>query len=209
MSLSPSYWVKLLFSAVTGAISAVGYPAVIALMALESACIPIPSEIIMPFAGYLVYTGRFSLFGAALAGALGCALGSALAYWVGSHLGYDFVRRYGKYLLIREHEIESAEKWFNKYGQWAALISRMLPIIRTFISLPAGVARMSFPTFLLFSFVGSFPWCYLLAYGGYLLGKNWMEIRHYLHSADVVIVFFGLLAIAWWIKTRRRMKEIQ
>ncbi|MDH7571675.1 MAG: DedA family protein, partial [Armatimonadota bacterium] len=133
---------------VTGVISSMGYVGIAGLMAIESACIPVPSEVIMPFAGYLVSTGRFDLWWASFAGAAGCAIGSAAAYGVGAWGGRPFLEKYGRYFLIRRKDIEMADRFFERWGMWAAFISRLLPIIRTFISLPAGIARMPFIPFL-------------------------------------------------------------
>jgi membrane protein DedA with SNARE-associated domain len=180
----------------TGVIGATGYPGIIMLMCLESACIPVPSEVIMPFAGFLAYEGVLNVHWAAAAGALGCMLGSALAYWVGIRGGRPFLAKYGKYVLAGQHEIEMADRWFNRYGQWAVFASRMLPIIRTFISLPAGIHRMGFLPFIVLSFVGSLPWCYALAYVGYHLGKNWLEVKYFLHRFDAVILVGLALLLA-------------
>jgi len=180
-------------------IGSLGYPGVVMLMAIESACIPLPSEVIMPFSGYLVYKGTFNLHLASLAGALGCAVGSALAYWVGIRGGRPFIERYGRYILIRHQDLDRADAWFARWGEWAVFISRLLPVIRTFISLPAGIARMNFPRFLIYSFVGSVPWCYFLAWVGQKLGENWQSIKTYFHGADTVIGVMIVLALAVWL----------
>lgn len=180
-------------------ISSLGYAGVAALMAIESACIPLPSEIIMPFAGYLVSTGEFNLHWASLAGAFGCAVGSAVAYYAGMLGGRPFIEKYGRYVLIRPHDIDKADKWFCKYGEASVFISRLLPVIRTFISFPAGVCRMNFPRFLVYSFVGSVPWCYFLTYVGKVLGENWQSIKRYFHGADVIIGVVLLAGFAVWL----------
>ncbi|MCL6630479.1 MAG: DedA family protein, partial [Armatimonadetes bacterium] len=168
-------------------ISTLGYAGVVVLMAIESACIPLPSEIIMPFSGFLVYEGRFNLHFASLSGALGCAIGSVVAYYAGMCGGRPFLERYGRYVLIRKRDIDRADEWFEKYGEPIVFISRLLPVVRTFISFPAGVSRMHFGRFVAYSFVGSVPWCYFLAYLGKSLGENWESIRAYFHGADAVI----------------------
>jgi len=179
-------------------ISALGYAGVVAMMAIESACIPLPSEIIMPFSGYLVHLGRFNLHLASLSGALGCAVGSAVAYYAGMRGGRPFLERYGRYVLIRHSDIDRADKWFDRYGESIVFISRLLPVIRTFISFPAGVSRMHFGRFMTYSFVGSVPWCYFLAYVGMVLGKNWKSIRSYFHGADLVIgIIIGIAFLVW------------
>jgi membrane protein DedA with SNARE-associated domain len=192
----------------TAVIVALGYPGIALLMAIESACIPLPSEIIMPFAGYLVSQGHFSLFGAATAGAIGCNLGSVVAYAAGQYGGRPIALKYGRYLLIDAHDIDEAERFFAKYGDWAVLIGRLLPVIRTFIAFPAGVARMPLLRFHFYTFVGSWPWCFGLAWIGMKLGEAWdsdPRVKAVMHSLDVVIVAAGLAAAGWfvWHKTRR------
>lgn len=176
-----------------------GYLGILATMAIESACIPLPSEIIMPFSGYLVSTGRFSMIGVTLAGAVGNVLGSAVAYYVGILGGRPFVERYGPFLLISRRDLDRADRWFRQYGEAAVFISRLLPVIRTFISLPAGVARMNFPRFLLFSFFGALPWCWALAYIGLTLGEQWEELRAQFHRLDLVIGGLVVLAVAYFL----------
>ena len=178
---------------VISVISTLGYPGIVLLMAIESACTPLPSEIILPFSGYLVWTGRFTLFWVATAGALGCNVGSIVAYCAGAYGGRPLLFRYGKYVLISRREIEMADRWFERYGQWTIFFSRLLPVIRTFISLPAGVARMNFWKFNVYTFAGSWPWCYGLAYAGYRLGEHWPTIQVYFHKFDYVI---GALLVA-------------
>ena len=150
----------------TGAISAMGYGGVVLLMGIESACIPLPSEIIMPFAGYLVYQGRFTLHGAALAGAIGCVVGSIPAYYVGQYGGRPIIERYGRYVLLSHRELDFADRVFQRWGQWVVLAGRLLPIIRTFIAFPAGVSRMPMGKFIVYTFVGSYPWCLALTWAG-------------------------------------------
>lgn len=190
-------------------ISMLGYGGVAGMMAIESACIPLPSEIIMPFSGYLVSTGKFSIHFASIAGAFGCAVGSAIAYYAGMKGGRPFLERYGKYVLIRRRDIDRADVWFERYGERIVFISRLLPVVRTFISFPAGVSRMHFGRFLLYSFVGSLPWCYFLAYLGLVMGKNWNTLRGYFHGADIIIgVFLGAGFIFWLYHHFKPEKEI-
>lgn len=176
-----------------------GYPGILVLMAIESACIPLPSEVIMPFSGFLVSEGKLALFPAALAGALGCAVGSAVAYAVGAWGGRPFIERYGRYVLIRRRDLDMADRFFNRWGLWAVFISRLLPVIRTFISLPAGISRMKFGPFIALSFFGSLPWCYALAWVGKLLGNNWESLRTYFHGADAIIGVVVAAAFALWL----------
>ncbi|HOF42673.1 MAG TPA: DedA family protein, partial [Candidatus Moranbacteria bacterium] len=144
--------IEILATFIIASISMLGYSGVVLMMAIESACIPLPSEIIMPFAGYLVHTGEFSLFWVSFAGAVGCVLGSVLAYWVGIWGGRPFIEKYGKYVLITKHDLDLADRFFQKYGNTAVFVSRLLPVVRTFISLPAGIARMNFPKFVIYTF---------------------------------------------------------
>lgn len=180
-------------------ISKFGYTGILITMAIESACIPLPSEIIMPFSGYLVSTGQFSMLGVTMAGAIGNVLGSLMAYYVGVWGGRPFVERYGPYLLVSRRDLEMADQWFLKYGEAAVLISRMLPVVRTFISLPAGIVRMNVPKFVLFSFIGAVPWCYLLAYIGLKLGERWDGLHEYFHHLDVVIGMVLVLGFVYFL----------
>lgn len=177
-------------------ISRGGYAGIVLLMAIESACIPLPSEIIMPFAGYLVSTGQFTLIGAATAGALGCNLGSIVAYEVGKRGGRPVAERWGKYVLIGADELDKADRFFARWGSLAVLIGRLLPVIRTFIAFPAGVARMRLVPFHIYTFIGSWPFCYALAWVGMKLGDQWNSdprLKAAFHKADVAI---GLALIA-------------
>lgn len=192
-------------------ISSTGYLGVMALMAIESACIPLPSEIIMPFAGYLVFTGRFSLFWAATAGAIGCNVGSVIAYEVGYYGGRPLVEKYGRYLWINRHDLEMADRFFSKFGSAAVLIARLLPVVRTFIALPAGVARMPRLRFHLYTFAGSWPWCFVLAWIGMKLGEQWDKdprLKQWLHRLDAVIILVILAAVFWFVRShwKNRMR---
>ncbi len=197
-------------------ISTLGYPGIIFLMALESACMPIPSEIVMPFAGYLVYQAEqpgfdgnaMTLIGVSLAGAIGCTLGSIIAYFLGMYAGRPFILRYGKYVLIREKHLDMADRWFEKYGDAATFIARLLPIIRTFISLPAGIARMNFKKFVFYSFVGSLPWTAMLAYVGYALGSDWDEIGSWFRGMDYLIIGGLIVLVIWYVYRFRKQKSV-
>jgi membrane protein DedA with SNARE-associated domain len=193
-------------------ISSLGYPGIAVLMGIESACIPLPSEVIMPFAGYLVYTGRFSsLFVVATLGALGCNLGSVLAYEVGAYGGRPLIERFGKYILMDRHDLDVSERFFQKYGSITVFIGRLLPVVRTFIALPAGIARMPRGKFHLYTFAGSYPWCYALAYVGLKLGEHWdsdPRLKHWFHRLDAVIVLVLVIGIAYFVRShwRNRVK---
>jgi membrane protein DedA with SNARE-associated domain len=184
---------------VTSQIIGLGYPAVILMMAIESACIPLPSEIIMPFSGFLVSRGDFNLHLAAVSGAVGNLMGSIAAYAAGAYGGRGFIERYGRYVLISPHELARADRWFGRYGDWTVLVARMLPIVRTFISLPAGVSRMPFGRFVVFTFVGALPWCYLLTYIGKVLGDHWEDIRYYFHGVDYAVAAVLVVMLAVWL----------
>lgn len=183
-------------------ISTTGYLGIVLLMGIESACIPLPSEVIMPFSGYLVSVGRFQLTWVALAGALGCNGGSLVAYYVGALGGRPLVEKYGRYVLITRHDLELADRFFARYGDWAVFIARLLPVVRTFIALPAGIARMNFLRFNLYTFLGSLPWCWALAYAGLKLGGRWTILRQYFHRFDAAIGILILVAAVWFIHNR-------
>jgi membrane protein DedA with SNARE-associated domain len=191
--------IEALATFVTATISHVGYWGVFFLMFLESACIPIPSEVIMPFSGFLVVSGQFTLLGVTVIGALGNLLGSILAYWVGYRGGRPLIEKYGKYILISHHDLDRAEHFFQKYGEATTFFSRMLPIIRTFISLPAGIAKMDFKKFVIYTFLGALPFSLLLAWAGVQLGERWDALRPYFHKFDLVIALALVLFVAWWI----------
>jgi membrane protein DedA with SNARE-associated domain len=195
---------------IVGVISAAGYVGVAGLMALESACIPLPSEVIMPFAGYLASTGRFSLVLAATAGAVGCNVGSTLAYAVGTRGGRPLVERWGRYVLLSPGDLDRAERFFRRFGGPAVLVGRLLPVVRTFIALPAGIARMPQLPFQLYTFVGSWPWCYVLAYIGYLLGERWdrdPRLRAVMHRFDLAIAGLLALGLGWFVWQHLRGRQ--
>lgn len=179
------------------------WPGVVALMAIESACIPLPSELIMPLAGWMLIKEQFlpvtyTLL-AGVYGALGCVIGSVIAYGIGMWGGRPFLEKYGKYILISGRDLNLADRWFEKSGDWTIFVSRLLPVVRTFISLPAGIARMHFAKFLIYTFLGSFIWCTGLAYGGYLLGEHWEQIRTVMRPLDPLIGVLIVALIAFYI----------
>ncbi|AXJ94851.1 MULTISPECIES: DedA family protein [unclassified Sphingomonas] len=190
-----------------GVISGGGYVGIALLMAIESACIPLPSEIIMPFAGYLVSTGRFDLYLAATAGAIGCNLGSIVAYEIGRRGGRPVAERWGRYLLIGPGELDAADRFFARWGSIAVLIGRLLPVIRSFIAFPAGVARMRLVPFHVYTFIGSWPWCFGLAWVGMRLGDKWNSdprVKAAFHRADLVIGIVLVAAVAFYVWHRVR-----
>lgn len=201
--------VKAIFAVLGGfcvyVMATLSYAGIALLMGIESACIPLPSELIMPYAGalsdggvaaelstqYGVHLPVFNLILAGIAGALGCNLGSEVAYWVGAKGGRPAIEKYGRYLLISRKEIELADRWFERGGQWIVFIARLLPVVRTFIAFPAGVARMNRTTFHVYTFAGSLPWCLALAYVGQQLGIRLLDehspLKHFMHRFDAVI----------------------
>lgn len=193
---------EFLSAIIVAVISTLGYSGIVLLMAIESACIPLPSEIIMPFSGYLVSTGQMNLWLVGLAGAIGCVLGSLVAYWVGMKGGRPLIEKYGRYVLVSRHDLDLADRWFEKRGEIIVFVSRMLPAIRTFIAFPAGVARMNLKRFVIYTFAGSFPWCLGLAYVGQKLGEKWNKddtLKTWFHRFDFVIGIAAVILAAWWI----------
>jgi membrane protein DedA with SNARE-associated domain len=185
-----------------------GYWGIALGMALESACIPIPSEIVLPFGGFLAARGDITFTEAVLAGQLGGLFGSILAYEVGRRGGRALLEKYGKYVLISTEELDVADRWFAQRGEATVLVARLLPGVRTFISLPAGIAGMNFGRFLFYSFLGMLPWSFLFTWAGFKLGDNWNLVREYLHKFDYPIIALLALAVAWfiWYKLRPRKK---
>ncbi len=184
-------------------ISNSGYLGIFFLMVAESALIPIPSEVIMPFSGYLVTTGKFNVILVIIAGSIGNLVGGLVAYYVGAYLGRGFVLRYGRYVLLKKSHLEFAESYFKKYGDRSTFISRLLPAIRTYVSLPAGVAKMNLKKFVVYTLVGSIIWNTVLTYIGIKLGEEWNNIRKYSHYLDAVVVIVVIIVIiAYWKKKK-------
>ncbi len=200
-------FIALLATWIISVISTLGYSGIVLLMAIESACIPLPSEIIMPFSGYLVFKGEITLWGVALAGALGCVLGSIPAYYLGMYGGRPLVEKYGKWVLISHHDLHLADRAFKKYGDIIIFIGRMLPAVRTFIAFPAGIARMHLGKFIAYTFAGSLIWCWVLAYAGMKFGEHWDELEVYFHQFHYVIVIAAVIFMVWYV--RRHLKAIR
>ena len=180
-------------------------------MAIESACLPLPSEVVMPFAGYLVSTGRFNLLLVATAGALGCNIGSAIAYWVGARGGRPLAERWGRYVLIDRAELDRVDRFFARFGNAAVFVGRLLPGVRTFIALPAGIARMPLVPFHLYTFAGSWPWCLGLAYVGMKLGQKWNSdprLRDLIHGSELVLAAILLCAAIAYVVFRLRARRL-
>jgi membrane protein DedA with SNARE-associated domain len=193
---------------IVAVIAAMGYGGIVLLMAIESACVPLPSEVIMPFSGYLVAAGRFDLNLVAIAGAFGCLIGSGVGYYLGATGGRWVLERYGRYVLIAPHELEIAERFFEKWGASTVFFSRLLPVVRTFIAFPAGVARMRLLPFALYTVAGSYLWCLGLAFVGKQLGQHWTVLGPYFHRFDGLVAAAALAAGLWVVYNRSRRREI-
>lgn len=180
-------------------IDATGYVGVFFLMLFESVGVPIPSEVIMPFAGFLVDAGRFGFWQIVFLGAFGNLAGSLLAYWIGFRGGRPLLEKYGRYILISKYDLDLADRWFLKYGEWAVFFGRLLPVIRTYISFPAGVAKMNIKTFSFYTFLGALPWAWLFGWLGVKMGSRWEAIRETLHNFDVAIALIVVAAVAWYV----------
>jgi membrane protein DedA with SNARE-associated domain len=182
-----------------------GYAGVFVGMTLESVGLPIPSEVIMPFAGYVVWEGGLTLIGVTLAGTLGCLAGSLIAYYIGLWGGRPLLERYGKYVLISKRELDLADRWFGKYGDRAVFVSRLLPVVRTYISFPAGIVNMDVKKFSLYTVLGSLPWCFGLAYIGVLLGPHWEDIKGLFVYLDVLVIVGIIALVVYLIYHRERI----
>jgi membrane protein DedA with SNARE-associated domain len=193
--------------------SRLGYIGVVIAMTIESAALPIPSELILPFAGWSVSRGLvepltngvWSYWGAVIAGVVGNTAGSLVGYAIGAYGGRPFVHRYGRFVLISAHDLDLAERWFARYGEATVFFSRMLPIVRTFISIPAGVARMPLWRFVLFSLLGAIPWVMLLVWGGVVLGDHWLDLKQQLRGLDYLVAaaLVALVGLFVWRHVRR------
>lgn len=206
------YLISFVVTPIVEVISAAGYAGIVVLMAIESACIPLPSEIIMPFAGYLVSIGQLSLLGVATAGAIGCNVGSTIAYYVAAKGGRPAFERWGSYVLVSPADMDRAERFFARYGAVTVFVGRLLPVVRTFIAFPAGLGRMPMMKFQVYTFLGSWPWSFALAYVGYVLGDRWHSdpaLREFFHRFDAVIVLAVAAGAAWFVWARWRNRSIR
>jgi membrane protein DedA with SNARE-associated domain len=198
---------------ITRVYDTMGWGGVVFLMGVESAAVPFPSELIMPLAGWLLIQAKgnsaWMVVLAGFYGALGNLIGSWVIYWISLKGGRPLLRKYGKYVLITQVEIDRAEKWFSRYGDWIVFFSRLLPVVRTFISIPAGIARMNLWKFSLLTFLGSFPWSLGLAYGGFLLGENWEDLRSAMRPFDIPILVVAAAAVGWFFFRRIRSIRAQ
>lgn len=200
-------FIAILVGWIIAVISTLGYGGIVLLMAIESACIPLPSEIIMPFSGYLVFKGEMTLWGVALAGAIGCVIGSIPAYYLGVYGGRPLVEKYGKWVLISHHDLKLADRAFEKHGEIIIFVGRLLPAVRTFIAFPAGIARMHMGRFIAYTFVGSLIWCWVLAFVGMKLGENWTSLKVYFHKFHIVLTIAAVVFLIWYV--RRHLKLLR
>jgi membrane protein DedA with SNARE-associated domain len=192
-------FVRFVSAFILATIQSGGYAGVAGLMAIESACIPLPSELIMPFAGFLASRGRFSIGWLGLSGAIGCVLGSIPAYYLGRYGGRPLIEKYGKWVLLSDHDLDLADRLFERHGEPVVFFARLLPVVRTFIAFPAGVSRMNVPRFVVYTFAGSLPWCLGLAWIGARLGDHWTVVGGWFHRFDAAIGAAILLAIATYV----------
>ncbi|WP_088188457.1 DedA family protein [Desulfosporosinus sp. FKA] len=189
---------------VVSVISLFGYLGVFLAMAIESACIPLPSEIILPFTGYMVFLGRFTLWQATLAATLGNLFGALIAYYIGLWGGRPFIKKFGRYIFIRERELSNTEKLFERRGELTVFLGRLLPVVRTFISLPAGIARMNALKMAVYTVAGALPWCLLLIITGQKLGENWNTLKPLFHRLDLIVALLILLLLGFWIIRKKK-----
>lgn len=185
-------------------IADLGYWGIAIGMAIESANVPLPSEVILPFGGYLVSIGRLDFFGAVMAGTIGGTVGSIISYFLGLWGGRPFLLRYGRYIGISRHHLEMAERWFQRYGEATVFFTRLMPVVRTFISLPAGISAMNFPRFVIYTFLGSLPWSLFLTYLGLKMGQHWEDLKYWFHRFDLLVVLLVVLALAVYVWRKRR-----
>lgn len=189
-------------------IDILGYPGIFILMFAESCGIPMPSEVIMPFSGFLVADGKMTLLAITLAGTFGNLFGSLLAYWIGYKGGRPLIEKYGKYILISKHDLNLADSWFKKYGDWTVFFGRLLPVIRTYISFPAGISKMDIKKFSIYTTLGALPWTLLFGWLGVKMGANWELIREKLHNFDMAIGLFVLLIIFLYVYRHLRQRKL-
>lgn len=188
-------------------ISAGGYPSLVALMAIESMILPLPSEAVMPFAGFLISEGKMTFTLAILFSTIGSIIGSLISYYIGQYGGNPLLKRFGKYVLLNEEHLMKTEKFFEKYGGRAVFLGRLIPVVRHFISIPAGMARMKMPFFLLYTIIGAAIWNGFLAYVGFILKNNWTTLEHYTKFLDIIIVIILIAVVVWFLYHRIKQKK--
>ncbi len=190
---------------IISAIEIAGYPGLVGLMALESMIAPVPSELVMPFAGYLAAIGQFDLFIVILASVIGSIIGSVISYWLASRLGMQAISRFGKFVFLNEHHLEETSEWFRKHGEATILVGRFIPVVRHLISIPAGAGKMNFPRFVFFTTVGAAGWNGFLAYAGFYAGQNWETVYHLLDSISIAVgVILVIIVIGWFFFRKKK-----
>ena len=201
--------IDILADVVVRTIDFMGYPGVFFLMLAESCGIPMPSEIIMPFSGFLVAEGKMNFWAVSFVGAFANLAGSLIAYWIGLKGGRALIEKWGKYILISKRDLDLADRWFMRFGNLTVFFGRLLPVVRTYISFPAGVAKMEIKRFSLYTFAGALPWSILFTWLGVKMGDNWEQIREKLHNFDLAIVALIIIGIAWyvWRHIKHRVRE--
>ena len=201
--------IDILADVVVRTIDFLGYPGVFFLMLVESCGIPMPSEIIMPFSGFLVAEGKMNFWAVSFVGAFANLAGSLIAYWIGLKGGRALIEKWGKYILISKRDLDLADRWFMRFGNLTVFFGRLLPVVRTYISFPAGVAKMEIKRFSLYTFAGALPWSILFTWLGVKMGDNWEQIREKLHNFDLAIVALIIIGIAWyvWRHIKHRVRE--
>ncbi len=191
--------IELLVNFVIKVIDILGYPGIFLLMFLESCGIPVPSEAIMPFSGFLVAQGKMNFWLVVLVGTFGNLFGSLLAYYIGYKGGRPLIEKWGKYILISKHDLDVADTWFKKRGNFTVFIGRVLPVVRTYISFPAGISKMDIKKFSFYTFIGALPWCALFAWLGIKMGENWELIREKLHNFDLAILLLVIFVAGFYV----------
>ncbi|MBI5729126.1 MAG: DedA family protein [Candidatus Magasanikbacteria bacterium] len=199
--------IDVLAAIVVGTISFLGYGGIFLLMLLESSGVPVPSEVIMPFSGFLVFKGQLTLIAIVLVGTLGNVAGSLLAYWIGHRGGRPLIEKYGKYILISKHDLDLADRWFLNYGPLTVFFGRLLPVVRTYISFPAGIAKMNLKKFIIYTTLGALPWVWLFGWLGVKMGANWENIRATLHNFDISIALLVVVAVGWYVWRHLKNKK--
>lgn len=199
--------IDILAMVIITTISFFGYGGIFLLMFLESSGVPMPSEVIMPFSGFLAFKGQMVLWTIVIVGTLGNLTGSLFAYWIGVKGGRPLIEKYGKYILISHHDLDVADRLFTKHGQLVVFFGRLLPVVRTYISFPAGIAKMDLKKFVLYTTLGALPWVWLFGWLGIRLGANWDSIRVTLHNFDVSIAFLVVAAVGWYIWRHLKNKK--
>jgi membrane protein DedA with SNARE-associated domain len=199
--------IDFLANIVIHAIDSIGYAGVFFLMLVESCGIPMPSEVIMPFSGFLVAVGKMNFWAVTFLGAFGNLIGSLIAYWIGLKGGRPLIEKYGKYFLISKHDLDIADSWFKKRGPLTAFFGRLLPVVRTYISFPAGIAKMDIKKFAVYTFAGALPWCMLFTWLGIKMGANWELIRLKLHNFDMAIAVLIVVVVGLYIYRHIRQNK--